>query len=80
MLGFCLIFVYDALHDYELDDGEEIGQDGQADHVGIVEKVEGGRVYTVEGNTTVEGICAEKRYLLGYFEILGYGEILYPEI
>ena len=68
-------------YDYELDDdGEEIGQDGQADHVGIVEKVEGGRVYTVEGNTTVEGICAEKRYLLGYFEILGYGEILYPEI
>lgn len=66
-------------YDYDLDeDGEEIGQDGQADHVGIVEKVEGGRVYTVEGNTTVDGICAEKHYPLGYFEILGYGEILYP--
>jgi len=66
-------------YDYDLDEeGEEIGQDGQADHVGIVEKVEGGRVYTVEGNTTVDGICAEKHYPSGYFEILGYGEILYP--
>lgn len=66
-------------YDYDLDDdGEEIGQDGQADHVGIVEKVEAGRVYTVEGNTTQDSICAEKHYPLGYFEILGYGEILYP--
>jgi len=66
-------------YDYDLDEeGEEIGQDGQADHVGIVEKVEGSRIYTVEGNTTIDGICAEKHYPLGYFEILGYGEILYP--
>jgi hypothetical protein len=66
-------------YDYDLDEeGEEIGQDGSADHVGIVEKIENGYVYTVEGNTTLEGVCAEKRYPLGYFEILGYGEILYP--
>jgi hypothetical protein len=67
-------------YDYDLDEnGEEIGQDGSADHVGIVEKIENGYVYTVEGNTTLEGVCAEKRYPLGYFEILGYGEILYPD-
>lgn len=28
------------------------GLDGLPDHVGIVEKVENGRVYTIEGNTT----------------------------
>ncbi len=66
-------------YDFNLDeDGEEIGQDGQADHVGIVEKVKNGLIYTVEGNTTELGICAVKRYPIRYFEILGYGEILYP--
>ena len=33
---------------FDWDDG---GQDGSSDHVGIVEKVENGRVYTVEGNS-----------------------------
>ncbi len=46
-------------------------QDGRADHTGIVEKVENGYVYTVEGNTTDS--CAERRYPIGYYEILGYG-------
>ncbi len=46
-------------------------QDGRADHTGIVEKVENGYVYTVEGNTTDS--CAERRYPVGYYEILGYG-------
>lgn len=32
-------------------DDEDEGQDGAADHVGIVEKVDGGIVYTVEGNS-----------------------------
>lgn len=47
------------------------GQDGEPDHVGIVEKVENGYVYTVEGNSGNE--CRERRYTLGYFEIYGYG-------
>lgn len=32
-------------------DDEDEGQDGAADHVGIVEKADGGIVYTVEGNS-----------------------------
>lgn len=54
---------------FDWDDDE--GQDGLADHVGIVEKVENGRVYTIEGNTS-DG-CRERSYPLGYYEILGYG-------
>ena len=50
---------------------DEEGQDGLADHVGIVEKVENGRVYTVEGNTSDS--CRERSYPLGYYEILGFG-------
>lgn len=50
---------------------DEEGQDGQADHVGIVEKVENGRVYTIEGNTSDS--CRERSYPLGYYEILGFG-------
>jgi hypothetical protein len=34
---------------YDWDD--ENGQDGEADHVGIVERVENGIVYTIEGNS-----------------------------
>ena len=50
---------------------DEDGQDGNADHVGIVEKVENGRVYTIEGNTSDS--CRERSYPVGYYEILGYG-------
>ena len=46
-------------------------QDGTADHTGIVEKVENGIVYTVEGNTSDS--CAERHYAVGHSEILGYG-------
>jgi hypothetical protein len=46
-------------------------QDGQSDHTGIVEKVENGRVYTVEGNSGDS--CRENSYPVGYYEILGYG-------
>ena len=45
--------------------------DGVPDHVGIVEKVENGRVYTIEGNTSDS--CRERSYPVGYYEILGYG-------
>ena len=50
------------------DDG---GQDGEADHTGIVEKVEGGRVYTVEGNSGDS--VRINSYPVGYYEIYGYG-------
>ena len=45
--------------------------DGESDHVGIVEKVENGIVYTVEGNSGDS--CRENHYAVGYYEILGYG-------
>lgn len=46
-------------------------QDGVPDHVGIVEKVENGVVYTVEGNS--RDMCRQKQYSLGSGVILGYG-------
>ena len=50
---------------------DENGQDGVSDHTGIVEKVENGIVYTVEGNSG--NTCRQKQYPIGYYEILGYG-------
>ena len=50
-------------------------QDGQSDHTGIVQKVENGKVYTVEGNSSDS--CRVNEYSIGYYEILGYG-ILCP--
>lgn len=50
-------------------------QDGESDHVGIVEKVEGGIVYTVEGNSGDS--CRQRQYSVGYYEILGYGTPAY---
>lgn len=46
-------------------------QDGQSDHVGIVQKVENGVVYTIEGNSGDS--CRVNQYPVGYYEILGYG-------
>ena len=46
-------------------------QDGQSDHVGIVEKCENGIVYTIEGNSSDS--CRQNQYPVGYYEILGYG-------
>ena len=46
-------------------------QDGVPDHVGIVERVENGRVYTIEGNSGDK--CCQRSYPLGYYEIYGYG-------
>ena len=56
---------------FDWEDEEGGGLDGGADHVGIVERVENGRVYTIEGNTADS--CRERSYSLGHFEILGYG-------
>ncbi len=46
-------------------------QDGLSDHTGIVEKVGGSYVYTVEGNSRDR--CVERRYPIGSHVILGYG-------
>lgn len=47
------------------------GLDGSPDHTAIVEKVEGGRVYTVEGNYNDK--VATDDYAISYPYILGYG-------
>lgn len=57
---------------FDWDDG---GQDGSSDHVGIVEKVENGRVYTIEGNSG--DTCRQNSYPIGYYEIYGYGTPAY---
>ena len=57
--------------DWDNPNGSSGPQDGEADHTGIVERVENGIVYTGEGNTG--GSCAERHYAVGYYEILGYG-------
>ena len=46
-------------------------QDGQSDHVGIVDKCENGIVYTIEGNSGDS--CRQNQYPVGHYEILGYG-------
>ena len=51
------------------------GQDGRTDHVGIVQKVENGKIYTVEGNSG--DICKEHIYPVGYSEIYGFGTPAY---
>ena len=48
-------------------------QDGQSDHVGIVEKCENGIVYTIEGNSGDS--CRQNQYPEGHYEILGYGSL-----
>ena len=47
--------------------------DGNSDHVGIVEKCEGGRVYTVEGNSSDQ--VRQRNYAMDYVSIMGYGVI-----
>ena len=45
--------------------------DGISDHVGIVEKCEGGRVYTIEGNSSDQ--VRQRNYAVDYGAIMGYG-------
>lgn len=52
-------------------DQDTSGQDGLVNHVGIVEKFENGRVYTIEGNSG--DACRRRIYPIGYYEIFGYG-------
>lgn len=57
--------------DWDDPNGPAGPQDGISDHVGIVEKVENGRVYTVEGNSNDR--CVSKSYPVRWYEIYGYG-------
>lgn len=50
-------------------------QDDVPDHVGIVERMENGVVYTVEGNTSDS--CRQRSYSVGHYEIWGYGCPIY---
>lgn len=52
-------------------DEDITGQDGRPNHVGIVEKVENGMVYTIEGNS--DDACQRRSYRIGHYEIFGYG-------
>jgi hypothetical protein len=44
---------------------------GEISHTGIVEKVSGGKVYTIEGNS--DGMVTKHHYLIGNARIYGYG-------
>ena len=57
--------------DWNHPDGQSGPQDGHADHTGIVERVEDGIIYTVEGNAW--DVCMQNQYPVGWYEILGYG-------
>lgn len=48
--------------------------DNISDHVGIVEKVENGTVYTIEGNS-INDECRQNSYPIGSIYIAGYGII-----
>ena len=57
-----------------------------ANHIGLVYKIESGRVYTIEGNTSSSstvvdngGGVAYKSYPIGYEKILGYGKPSYDK-
>ena len=46
--------------------------DGKPNHVGIVEKIENGYIYTIEGNSTDDG-CRAKKYSIKSNVIYGFG-------
>ena len=50
---------------------DENGQGGLSGLTGIVEKVENGRVYTIEGNSGDS--VRQNSYTVGHYEVLGYG-------
>ena len=56
-------------------DWQSNGFIGTADHVGIVEKVVGNTVYTIEGNSG--DMCRERTYEIGAADILGFGVPMY---
>ena len=50
--------------------------DGKADHVGIVDKVENNTIYTIEGNTKGD-VCKQNQYNVNSSVILGFGTPAY---
>ena len=50
--------------------------DGKVNHVGIVEKVENGKIYTVEGNSN-DDMCRQKEYSIDSKFIFGFGTPAY---
>ena len=61
-------------YDWDSPNGESGPQDGLSDHTGIVERVENGIVYTVEGNSGDS--CRQCQRAVGNYEILGYGVLI----
>ena len=47
---------------------------GSGNHVGIVEKIENGYVYTIEGN--LDDACKEHMYSIECYGILEYGVVI----
>ena len=61
-------------YDWDSPNGESGPQDGLSDHTGIVERVENGIVYTVEGNSGDS--CRQCQRAVGNYEILDYGVLI----
>ena len=61
-------------YDWDSPNGSSGPQDGLSDHTGIVERVENGIVYTVEGNSGDS--CRQCHRAVGNYEILGYGVLI----
>ena len=61
-------------YDWDSPNGESGPQDGLSDHTGIVERVENGIVYTVEGSSGDS--CRQCHRAVGNYEILGYGVLI----
>lgn len=57
---------------YDWADGKTGRQDGICDHVGIVSRVEGNTVYTIEGNS-IGDRCTERSRQIDDYQIIGYG-------
>ena len=62
-------------YDWDAPDEPSGPQDGESDHVGIVQKVEDGYVYCIEGNAGDS--CIQTKRRIGHYEILGYGIPMY---
>ncbi len=60
---------------FDWDKVETNGQDGITDHVGIVEKAEGGYIYTIEGNSSDR--VSNNAWAVGHYEIYGFGVPVY---
>ena len=62
-------------YDWDDPDGDLDPQDAKPDHLGIVEKVADGKIYTIEGNT--ENSCQRREREVGEHEIMGFGSPKY---